>query len=771
MFERQLSVRLEGDKDAALSYVRNAKVFFERIHAVREKMGVNTFAGQMRVDDSTYIYALTSGPVSTVQIVTTPAVRPAPPIALPGTMYPYLGGAVFNGYLQQTVMPNTGLTQKVLATFAPTVRTQQDLKLAAGKQLMSLLNVAPHFDDLKNQKAPPEYSQYTRLKPTMYTGAMKWVVQSVMSYGRMAIKMTSGVDGSAGYINAVKKDGFRVMYDYTFSRTHGIVFGSDGEPWLVEISISRGVIAMPLPRLSYTKRKATSQNAWAWKFRDKAESEGRDEVVAFLDKFKGLPTGESFAFTDIAAGIKDGSILQLLKPEDLKDFYKCASYSSVLGWAFNAKGTEAHNTGYYWGTDPDPEIAYGVHYCIRFSIDEIKTKRKEGEPIANASATVEKVEEGPLIQPSKIPLHIKFYEPLIGGLQSVDVRPALQHDRNYQPDARTPMHVFFIGDDLKIVWFNHDGSYEWWQDVDSDMQGCLYAGGWHTTIENGSSRIPTQFSTNDFDERETVPETRSHQTVKSEFITWHKWWTDRLDFWPWGYAFRAKIFKRTSVTESGGTIYHNNACMVPQGMREAVYIGHHKAWVGKNKATYVGYDTLMDPNYGQIWHWPGFYPGPGDITTYSAGTCGGRHTNRLVIKPDDYALWNECSEYADEGVWLGQCENVEKWPNVWPDLPGAYTSTKVEDDHQIKAVLYMASEYPEVELTPVVTWESFEKEWMRPSPDPETGDIQNISVGANTWGVDSTLYQKDFGKPYTVTGTTVAPLAEGDGITFIGVVN
>lgn len=768
MFERKLSVRLEGDKDAAVGYIRNAKVFFERIHSVREKMGVNTFAGQMRVDDYTYIYALTSGPVSTVQIVTTPKPQPAAPIAIPGTKYPWLGGVVFNGYLQSVIDPNTGTTKKVLATFAPTARTQTDLKLAAGKQLTPLLNVTPHFFDLKNNKGATEFSQYTKLKPTSYTGAMKWVVQAVMSYGRMAISMASGVDGTAGYIRDVKKNGFQVLYDYGFSRTHGIAFGSDGEPWLVEISITRGVIAMPLPRLSYTKQKATAQNAWAWLFYEKAQREGREEVLAFLDKFKGMPTGEAFFYMDIAEGIKEGSILQLLKPEDLADFYKCSSYSSAMGWAFNVSGTEAHNTAYYWDVPPRPEIAYGVHYRILFHFgDIVKGKRKYGDPIATASATVNKVEEGPLVQPGIPPLHIKFYEPLLPGLQSVDVRPALQKDRNYQPDARTPMHVFFVGDELKIVWFNHDGNYEWWQEVDSDAVGCLYGGAWHTTIENGSNRVPTQFSTNDFDERTTVPESRTDIQIRSNDLGYHKWWTDRLDAWPLGYIYRAKIFERVTTTKYGGSIFHHNACMIPQGMREAVYIAHHEGWVGKHVDVSTVYDSLLDPNYGQSWFWPGFYPGPLGMSA----VCGGRHPDRQAVSWNDYAEWNECSEYADNGPWIGECESVQSWGSEWPNLPGNFSTSKTEDDHTVKAMLYMATEYPEVNLVPTVTWESFESDWMRASPDPETGDIQNIIIEANTWGADSTLYQKNFNENFTVTGTTVAPLAAGEDVTFVGVVN
>jgi len=383
-----VSVRIEGDEATALTHVRAAKAFLGRIQELRAKNGVSTFAGQYPVDENTYIYALTSGPINIVQIVTAPAAVPllANP-AIEGTEYPFLGGVVFNGIIKKGVLPNTGVESKFLSTFAPTARTQTDMKLAEGKQNIALLATFPYITDLQRSARPEPYSQYTMLKPTMFSGSMKFVVQLVMSYGKQKITMTTK-DATPAYISRVASKGFEVMYDYRFSRTHGIVFGSDGTPWLTEISLTNGVIIMPLPRFSYTMPKKDKNGNITWPYYTQMEKQERTEIIAFLDLFGGLATGESFP-TDISGGIAKGTIVQLLKPEDLQKFYDCTAYSSAMGWAFDRNGTQAHNTAYRF--DEDSGVFLGLHYRIKLTIGEYKPENLKAKPtpkpIAAISAT------------------------------------------------------------------------------------------------------------------------------------------------------------------------------------------------------------------------------------------------------------------------------------------------------------------------------------------------------------------------------------------------
>ena len=139
------------------------------------------------------------------------------------------------------------------------------------------------------------WSQSALLKPGLYSGKMRHVVQILL--------------GS----NAA------VPYDFRFSRTHGVFVGTKGgkpNDWLVEISASKGILAIEMPACTKTVPK--------------------ENTLGYVPKGDPFPEGEA-----LNNAIKAGSVRVLMAPSGLADVYKKSPFSGVFGWAFNYTGAEA----------------------------------------------------------------------------------------------------------------------------------------------------------------------------------------------------------------------------------------------------------------------------------------------------------------------------------------------------------------------------------------------------------------------------------------------
>lgn len=222
------------------------------------------------------------------------------------------------------------------------------------------------------------YTQYARQRPTWYSGAMAEVMQIVGGYGRQdlanlprtskveqarmvlpanvmaAISRELGDTRLPGYSGEPPESG-QFQYDYKFDQTHGVGFDDDGNPWLLRLK-SGGLHAMPLPIVPATTTKA---------FRAYMEKAGDDEILAILDRFGGMPSGESFPGVSGAfeAWQRAGVIIKVC---DVSGFYTHTAYSTACGWSFNSKGTEAFNTCYDYDEDASG-LGYGLAYALRIS--------------------------------------------------------------------------------------------------------------------------------------------------------------------------------------------------------------------------------------------------------------------------------------------------------------------------------------------------------------------------------------------------------------------
>ena len=231
---------------------------------------------------------------------------------------------------------------------------------------------------LPETPGPYTYTQYAQLRPTWYSGAMAEVVQIVGGYGRQdfdklpdlpverarlpipqkvadAIQQEMGNTRLPGYIGLPPKDG-AIRFDYKYSECHCIGFDSEKRPWLLRLSQS-GVYAMPLPLIPATTTKAFGR--WV---REDAQDE---EIAWILERFGGMPSGESFPGreADFEAWRRAGVIIKVC---DASDYWQHLAYSTACGWSMNASGTEGYNTCYDY--DEDEGLAYGLTYKLQLQL-------------------------------------------------------------------------------------------------------------------------------------------------------------------------------------------------------------------------------------------------------------------------------------------------------------------------------------------------------------------------------------------------------------------
>lgn len=283
-------------------------------------------------------------------------------------------------------MPFSGVITKARVLEGEPVEmdvTQQTRKRLAGygEQLAPghlalhrfVIQYGPRFKELE-PKTPTVFTetQYMRLRPTWYSGAMAEVVQIAGGFGRQDFdklpdtplerakltippKVQALIDKDlvnlrlAGFTGLPPKNG-QTRFGYRHSECHGVSFDDAGKPWLLQVN-ARGVYAMPLPLVPATT--TTHFRQWA---QDEVKD---DEILWMLDRFGGMPSGEGFPETTAGfeAWRRAGVVIDVCRTAD---FYDHLAYSSACGWSFNASGSEAYNTCYDY--DEGVGLAYGLTY-------------------------------------------------------------------------------------------------------------------------------------------------------------------------------------------------------------------------------------------------------------------------------------------------------------------------------------------------------------------------------------------------------------------------
>lgn len=252
----------------------------------------------------------------------------------------------------------------------------------------------------------PFASQLAHIKPGLYSGTMRSVVQYMLGTGQ------------------------QVEFGYLYVFTHGIMKIHDDEngydvPWVIEISRERGVLAS---RLFLCKR-----------------TDNRYNTLGYTPKGSFLPETDD---EKLAEYIEKGYVIQLLSADDLKPAMDRVPFFNECGWAFSYTGNEAQNTCY----DAPADSIYLRSYRFKITIED------DGEKPTSAAITLE--DEGWMIGWNAViysPSQFRVPSYALGGCVTVDMTPDWgQFIQEY--DSICPLYVYYKGDEEQIVkWWNEIG--------------------------------------------------------------------------------------------------------------------------------------------------------------------------------------------------------------------------------------------------------------------------------------------------------------------------
>lgn len=750
-----------GDLVRADGYVPRAMHLLRQTEERARVGGLSVLGNQWALDGDSYCYAVVAGGISTVHIVAGHADvatdNPVVPVSVPD----FVSGAVRQGFIKTAEGSNT----RALNTFHPTqdcARAFDKLRFAYQPVERLAVTPAPGLEALEGD-GRPVYSQYTRLKPTMYSGMMRKVVQALMGFGRQRREDRQEIslyDGYAttdtprkpsDYAQLVAENGLQIRYDWRFPRTHGITTGSDGALWLVEISVTQGVIAMPLPLHPET----TTPGFRRWvrerqlKPEDQHQHANDDEALRMLDVFGGFPTGESFPSGGMDAWIRAGRVIRLLARDELDPFYQDhAAYSSAMGWAFNASGSAAHNTA--WRRHEDG-YQRGVHDAVFIDIGSTaQRKRHDGreelkeriadmraehlttvdaavwkvdylsapqvrelrralaisdetgfeyldalelEPAGSGNATYQRRGEGKLWH-NHLPTGclIKFHEPLIDMLLSHDMRP--QPRTAPMVRCNTVVHVFFAGEELKYVRFWADPRTVEPRHKDN-YETCMNIGAWYEYDDTGT-HYPPSFYSDDIDER---VENTGHTTTVDRRGTDQGWCGSMGHECIFGgaapfYWARRRRFKQASTMVQRAPRTVDYGVAVPHGEREGYVFGFYESAATIRTTKWTSYSIQYEPWWTVVGRGCGFHP---DCDVPACPEFGAPPAKSALPKHNacatdvrrgvQFYVDAPCADDTDKGAWHSATCEDMKPVPSIPEPPNEHEVVIEEDSNHYRVTL------------------------------------------------------------------------------------
>lgn len=223
----------------------------------------------------------------------------------------YLSGMVRGGINVFRYAPTTGARTGGMVQFKPSAAYAARRRITSGWGVApqatagtTELSGAPSYDPNGYGLAPAPWltegwSQAALLKPGLYSGYMRYVVQILL--------------GSQT----------PVQYDYRFGMTHGVFRATKMDKgkvvqadWLIEISSENGVLAMEMPACRGTIPP--------------------ENTLGYVPTGAGFPSGAA-----LTEAIRSGKVRQLMSPGSLNEVHSKSVFSQMFGWAFDYEGRRA----------------------------------------------------------------------------------------------------------------------------------------------------------------------------------------------------------------------------------------------------------------------------------------------------------------------------------------------------------------------------------------------------------------------------------------------
>lgn len=790
MSDEALGITLRGNAELALTYVPQAR---RLVYRLREQMkwGSKVQGAHERLSDRAYVYAYAM-PGMTRAVIVADYDEQEPSFAqIEATKTPdFVSGVVAGGRIVGEV--------PVLDRFRPTAAAAGLHRMPEQYALSARFAVRPHPDlpEIDDQDADPPYSQYVLGKSTLWTGAMRMVIQAISAVGKAeapsiydrgppAVLNPQRLDAQpTAYEATLPQQGVRIRYGYTRDRTHGITFAADGRAWLIEISITRGVLAMPLPLFEATTLP---------RFRQRLTTLNDEAGLELLDRFGGFPSGETFpASTEaLESAIRGGFVLRLQAASALSGFYGHGSYSPDLGWAFSDTGHDAVNTawrygaddvqrGSWWGvsisigsTTPAPGVdvrglqaalsrvasgeaaAWTLRKLERMTVDQIRPIAVLAQtaparafqeligvvlaPMATASARVSMRGEGVLWAPftaKRFP-PIAFFNHVAGFCLTHDPRPASSRPR---PAGlhNTVMWVAYQG--MSLAWVRYfDDDRTQAARVTDTTEDCMYIGEWTRVVETNPTAPRRTFYTDRFDDRTELAGTRLVMTREGRDLGYtFTGVADDVTHPQRGVLYRRRGFRITITNETLWGEDRQVGIVLPQFDRAAYYYARQDRRDGYLRSVSRTVAEVDDPHAYETWrNFPGFtgqIVGGNYIRAQHPNGCG--PVDRRTVTDNAYYAPEACSDVADNGSWASVCDDAESLSSVRPLPPQSTTFESQASTETLEAWLVNASSIEQVRVAraEAVQPEHVDQSWFRTSPDPDSGAQIYMQAYHNTWG-------------------------------------
>lgn len=569
------------------------------------------------------------------------------------------------------------------------------------------------------------YTQYGKQRPTWYSGAMAEVMQIVGGYGVQELdtlpdneierasfiippRYQARIDAELENMRLPAYTGFahkrgEYQCDYKYLNTNIVSFDSSNNPWLIKIDLS-GAWAMPLPIIPASKTAA---------FREYIEEVGDDEILAILDRFGAMPSGESFptGFAAFEAWRKAGVIIKLCST---KEFYDHMPYSSAMGWSANSNGTEAVNTCYDIDIDTGAftSFAYKLRLRLNAAVNHGWSPSRAGSDYVNESLNMQqvgaylmliyeklykqtsenhaikyklnRVSLEDIAERAKLPYMeseidywrnlelepianhscnmvkigegrfyggrtIKVPEPLFDCCVSLPVPPP--NPANQLTNFDTIALAYYIDDSLKTIKLFNDITEHPASSTDN-YEDYMYVGKWEKRELSGGGRILGDIYTSDIDDREVLAPTEIVTTIEGKDLGYtNPAFQFDFYFWRTGDFWRDRHYttKTNTITTTGRSLL--NAVIIPYFCRNAILYAKSLNFGRKVQSESFSAGKVQDPYRYRYW-----------TDAQSLFLFGGLEVQKGKPYPiEGRAVWAEIENYnpsaynnfADSGPWLG----------------------------------------------------------------------------------------------------------------------
>lgn len=365
---------------------------------------------------------------------------------------PYISGMTRYGINLFRYLPTTGAKVTGAYSFKPSSAYAARMRIGTGWSIAPIrladataLSGSPlvppsyYYDQPSPWKAE-SWTQATHLKPGLYSGRMRQVIQ-VMLGSSIPVQYEYGIGCTHGIFRATKTIGKKTVQ----------------ADWLIEISRGRGVLAMELPACR--------------------GSIPPENTLGYVPTGATFPTGQA-----LEDAIKKGRVRRLLLPSALDEVYSKSSFSNMFGWAFSYDGTKAsvvvyssdehHKTTYLYtisltGTNGPASASLemedsGGIICAGYSIDGYARCNFKVASIPFGTCFPVDLQSTPPYVPTNCdaPLHVFYKQD--GTRMTVRFRASVQYNETPPDENPRPTGQWFASDaNLNKEFVEYIGTGNW----------------------------------------------------------------------------------------------------------------------------------------------------------------------------------------------------------------------------------------------------------------------------------------------------------------------